>query len=332
MKRAIPRIIEAYTTDPNPWIVGYSGGKDSTAVLKLLYAALVECSRLHKPVTVVYCDTGVEIPLISGIALTALRAFGAHCAAHQLPVETVVIRPPLEERFFVKVLGNGYPPPTDKFRWCTDRLAIDPMGRFLKERGNQPSTTLLGVRKTESATRSLTVEENAGAHRFWSKQKGSSNRSLFMPLLDFSISDVWAANLDLPEPASMPVSELANLYARASELPSSRRSNGAPLGVARFGCWICTVSKHGTTLRNLIAAGNEELMPLLAFRLWIEGERKRPCNRWRRRRNGDPGPGPMTKQWRRKALARLLAAQRESGFELITLQEIAEIERIWRTQ
>jgi len=330
MKCAIRRIANAYATDPNPWVVAYSGGKDSTAVLKLLFAALTDGTRLQKPVTIIYCKTGVEIPLISGLALTTLTAFASQCKALRLPVHTAVIRPPLEERFFAKLLGKGYPPPTDKFRWCTDRLAIDPVAAFLKRKGHENSTILLGVRKAESATRSLTLDENANGQRFWSKQKGMARRSLFMPIMDFSVSDVWAANLDLPEPTSVPTRELANLYAMASESPDARGHNGAPSGAARFGCWTCTVSKHGTTLRNLIASGRQDLTPLLDFRLWIEEERKKPRNRWSRRRNGDPGPGPMTKQWRRRALDRLLAAQRDSGFQLIAPDEIEEIRRIWR--
>ena len=153
-----------------------------------------------------------------------------------------------------------------------------------------------------------------------------------MPILDFSVKDVWAANLDLSEPTSMPTRELANLYASASGCPDARGHNGAPLGTARFGCWTCTVSKNGTTLRNLIASGRQDLAPLLDFRLWIEDERKKPRNRWRRRRNGDPGPGPMTKQWCKRALDRLLAAQRKSGFHLIDPDEIEEIKKMWRTE
>jgi DNA sulfur modification protein DndC len=326
------RIANAYEIDSNPWVVAYSGGKDSTAVLKLLFLALSDAPRLHKPVTVIYCQTGVEIPVLSKLALDTLNAFRNECSKNSLPVETVILRPPLTERFFVKVLGRGYPPPTDKFRWCTNRLAINPVSAFLKQKGHQRSTILLGVRESESSTRSLTLKENNDGQRFWSKQRGGVKRSLFMPILDFSTSDVWAANLTLTPPASLKTQQLADLYANASQCPSDRSENGAPSGSARFGCWTCTVARHGTTLRNLIASGSDELVPLLEFRLWIEAERKKPRNRWRRRRNGDPGPGPMTKQWRRRALDRLLLAQQESGCYLIEPEEISEIERIWRTE
>ena len=148
---AIQRITNAYETDPNPWVLAYSGGKASTAVLKLLFIALSGTRRLHKPVAVIYCNAGVEIPCASALALEALDAFRTECKQHSFPLETVVVRP-LKERFFVKVLGRGYPPPTDRFRWCTDRLAIDPVSAFLKDEGHRRSTLLPGVRERESAT------------------------------------------------------------------------------------------------------------------------------------------------------------------------------------
>ena len=65
---AISRVSEAYASDGDPWIVGYSGGKDSTAVLKILFRSLLKVSNYHKKVTVVFSNSGVEIPDITIIA------------------------------------------------------------------------------------------------------------------------------------------------------------------------------------------------------------------------------------------------------------------------
>jgi DNA sulfur modification protein DndC len=176
MIRAIRRITKAYMTDPNPWVVAYSGGKDSTAVLKLLFAALSRCERPNKLVTVVYCQTGMEIPLIVDLALTTLSAFATQAQALRFPVDTAVISPPLQDRFLVKLLGKGYPPPTDKFRWCTDRLAINPISAFLKRKGHDKATIVVGVRKAESATRSLTLKQNG--------KEGTQGRSSLISLID----------------------------------------------------------------------------------------------------------------------------------------------------
>jgi DNA sulfur modification protein DndC len=144
--RAISRITSAYLSDPEPWVVGYSGGKDSTAVVKLVFQSLLRLRRARKAVTVIYCDTGVEIPLASALARMALNDLEVEAVSLAVPISVRVLSPPTNERFFVKVLGRGYPPPTDKFRWCTDRLRINPVATFLESENIRSATVVLGVR------------------------------------------------------------------------------------------------------------------------------------------------------------------------------------------
>jgi DNA sulfur modification protein DndC len=327
---AISRITTAYLNDKEPWVVGYSGGKDSTAVVKLVFQSLLRLRHARRPVTVIYCDTGVEIPLASALARRALSDLEIESAACAVPISVRILSPPLSERFFVKVLGRGYPPPTDKFRWCTDRLRIDPVARFLDSVDAQSATVILGVRESESATRSLTLSENQTEDRFWRVQRGDSKRRLFMPILDYSVLDVWHVNLMVDLPRALCAEEVADLYASASgECPTIRDVKGAPCGKARFGCWTCTVAKNGTTLRNLVANGHTNLEPLLEFRLWLERHRNDPRFRRTRRRNGAPGPGPMTLPWRRLALKKLLETQERSGLQLISDEELTAIKKEW---
>jgi len=223
-----------------------------------------------------------------------------------------------------------YPPPTDKFRWCTDRLRIDPVSRFLESEQLSSATVVLGVRESESTTRNLTLAENRTRDRYWKIQRGVRNRRLFLPILDYSVHDVWLVNLLVDRPRTLRAKEVANLYAGAStECPTVRDVHGAPCGKARFGCWTCTVAKNGVTLRNLIAHGEHRLTPLLQYRLWLEAERNNPHNRWQTRRNGKPGLGPMTLEWRRIALKKILATQEESGLHLLHADEISAIHREW---
>jgi len=278
----------------------------------------------------VYCDTGVEIPMASALARKALKGLDKEARAFDLPMSTRILSPPIGERFFVKVIGRGYPPPTDKFRWCTDRLRIDPVTRFLESEQLKSATVVLGVRESESSTRHLTLSENRTHDRFWKKQRGASDRRLFMPIVNYSIQDVWLVNLLVDRPRTLRAKEVANLYAEASaECPTVRDIKGAPCGKARFGCWTCTVAKNGVTLRNLIAHGEHRLEPLLQFRLWLERDRNNPGNLWPKRRNGKPGPGPMTMEWRRVALKELLTAQEQSGLLLIDSEEISAIHKEW---
>lgn len=326
------RIREAYLADEVPWIVGYSGGKDSTAVLKLVIQALSGLSSYHKPVTVVFCDTGVEVPCAANLAHRALQTFAAKCAREAMPIETIVAKPRPSERFFVKVIGRGYPPPTDKFRWCTDRLRINPVSDLLRAKGHNKAVVVVGVRLDESSARNLTLAQSDNGDRFWRRQNGYADRCLFMPIVDFTVDDVWGVNLDQARDCALRGPEVADLYAEASGYPSERTQTGAPCKPARFGCWVCTVAKNGVTLKNLIRSGRTELAPLLDFRMWLEKERSNPEYRWPVRRNGDPGPGPMTMWWREQALQRLLEAQELSGLVLVEQTEINGVYEQWEAE
>lgn len=284
----------------------------------------------HKPVTVVYCDTGVEIPIASTLARRTLADYRFEALREGLPISTQVLAPRIRDRFFVKVIGRGYPPPTDKFRWCTDRLRIQPITKLMAESKYSSAVVVIGVRQDESTTRAATLEQHQTLDKYWRRQSKESRRRLFVPILDFGVVDVWQTLLLLPTPSSVDGKSVADLYADASgECPTIREPNAAPCGKARFGCWTCTVAKHGTTLRNLIDAGRNELEPLLQFRLWLDKYRYDPRYRWKNRRNGQPGLGPMTMNWRRMALRRLLRAQKDSNSNLILPEELEAIELEW---
>ena len=333
IRDAIARIKIAYERDLFPWVIGYSGGKDSSAVLKLVFHALrlVECH--HKLVSVIYCDTGVELPVAADLARGVMSGFQKECSDHGLPVSTKILQPRLRDRYFVKVIGRGYPPPTDKFRWCTDRLRINPVSDFIRSVDAGDAVVLLGVRQDESSTRRLTLKENSGENRFWKRQKKHAGRQLFMPIIDFTIEDVWRALLTLPTPYSVRGDRVADLYsAAAGECPTVRDPVSPPCGAARFGCWNCTVAKKTETLDHLALTHGSRYQRLRDYRVWLLASRNDEDFRWKRRRNGQPGLGPMTIEWRRTALDRLLALQTETGFSLITHDEIEEIRAMWQKE
>lgn len=333
IRNAISRIKEAYEADDRIWIVGYSGGKDSSATLKLLFHAIRISNFHHKPVQVVYCNTGVEIPIAAKLAKTVLHEFNKECQALRLPITTIELRPRLRDRFFVKILGRGYPPPTDKFRWCTERLRINPVSDYLKKATATSAVVVLGVREGESATRNLTLKENKGTDRFWKKQKGYNDRELFMPIIDFSTTDVWHTLLNIKNPTTVHGAKVADLYAAAAgECPAIRDPVSPPCGSARFGCWTCTVAKKSETLNNFADSGLSTYRPLQEYRAWLSSSRNEARYRWKNRRNGSPGPGPMTMKWRQMALAKLLKIEKEIGEELIPHEELTEIKKYWSNE
>src|SRR2546421_11781569 len=77
-----------YLCDAVPWVIGYSGGKDSTAVLQLVWLALRELpsEQRVKPVHVISTDTLVEQPLVAAWVDTSLARMGEAARAQGLPL------------------------------------------------------------------------------------------------------------------------------------------------------------------------------------------------------------------------------------------------------
>src|SRR5262245_58998080 len=69
------RTQQTYLADSRPWVIGYSGGKDSTAVVQHVWNALLALPRekLTKPVYVISSDTLVESPVIVEQIRTTLQ-------------------------------------------------------------------------------------------------------------------------------------------------------------------------------------------------------------------------------------------------------------------
>src|SRR5262245_5438386 len=84
----LDEIKELYSADKIPWVVGYSGGKDSTAVLQLVWLALLELKveKRTKPVHVVSTDTLVENPIVAAWVTKSLETMKQNALKDSLPV------------------------------------------------------------------------------------------------------------------------------------------------------------------------------------------------------------------------------------------------------
>src|SRR5699024_8756256 len=122
-------IRELYLADDIPWVIGYSGGKDSTATLQLVWLALKEMSpeKLKKTVHIINTDTLVESPVISKWVEHSLEIMQNSAIEQNLPFVTHRLTPEINNTFWVNLIGRGYPFPRKKLRWCTDRLKIQPV-------------------------------------------------------------------------------------------------------------------------------------------------------------------------------------------------------------
>ena len=112
-----------------PWIIGFSGGKDSTVLLTLTWLALLKIknekdkSILKREIYVVCNDTLVENPIITNYVNKILDKIknARDIEKHSLPIYVHKTIPRLEDSFFVNLIGKGYPAPNNSFRWCTER-------------------------------------------------------------------------------------------------------------------------------------------------------------------------------------------------------------------
>lgn len=319
-----------YSRSKSPWVIGYSGGKDSSLVVKIVFEAISRLRRRSTPLHIVYCDTGVEIPVVAGFVRGTLKGIQRQAVESKIPITCHLARPPVSDRFFVRVIGRGYPPPTNKFRWCTDKLRIRPIQELMRRLGGSRNVVVLGVRDNESEERRRTLSRNATQEPFYYRQSQSEIRKLFCPIVDFDVTNVWEGLHVLGRPAAINVQQLAALYKQASgECPIVREVPGTPCGQGRFGCWTCTVVRKDRAVQSLVQEGYTQLEPLLNFRNWLIAIRDQPEHRCTVRRNGTPGLGPFRMKARKIILRYLLAAQAKSGIRLIMPSEIQAIRALW---
>jgi len=168
-----------YAEDERPWLVGFSGGKDSTMLASLIFdAALsIPAGQRKKPVSILCTDTRVEIPAIVEMVEGTLSRMQRFSQQNDLNIEINLLRPPPEQSFWVNIIGRGYPPPNRTFRWCTQRLKIDPVNVLVNQRlGHWGEAILhLGARREESASRAQTMAGRVVAATF--RKPGTHRRA-----------------------------------------------------------------------------------------------------------------------------------------------------------
>lgn len=323
------RIESAITERDGHWIIAYSGGKDSSLILCLFWSLAVKGRLSGSSVGVLYCDTGSENPFGARLALETLEGLKIEADNLGLPISTHIVQPSVERRLMVRIAGRGYPPPNTFFRWCTKDIRVRPVSDFLSSVPQEGHSVVLGVRRDESRQRARSLSMPQGD--YWSKQReGAAQISLFMPILDLSLDDVWNGLEWVPGPSSMNKQQLWELYKDASdECPIIRTPDDPPCGQGRFGCWLCTVVRKDKSAEKLVASGRSELQPLLDFREWLLRIRNDEGYRATVRRNGRVGLGPFRLSARREILERVQRAEQLSGFSLISAAELRQIELEW---
>jgi DNA sulfur modification protein DndC len=338
-------IIDQYLYDEHPtrpWIIGFSGGKDSTMLLQVIWNALkkIEPALLTRRIYVVCNDTLVENPRIVKFINTTLKKIQKAANLNNIPLEVHQTMPVLDDTFWVKLIGLGYPAPNKFYRWCTERLKIDPTTRFIKETAsmNEEAIILLGTRSAESSNRAASIKKHEVRGQRLRKHM-LPNVYVYAPIKDIGTNELWQYLNQVPPPWGGTHKELVTLYrnANAGDCPLVIDDTTPSCGNSRFGCWTCTVVNKDKSMEGLIDNGEEWMQPLADIRNFLIETRDNPEKyRQKERRNGtisDNLWGPYLFETRVEILNRILKAQKEiektEGIELITHQEMVLIQYHW---
>jgi DNA sulfur modification protein DndC len=346
---------ELYLADGVPWVVGYSGGKDSTATLQIVWMALAGLApeQRSKPVHVISTDTLVENPVVAAWVTHSLDVMAEAAEAQGLPLTPHRLTPAVTDTFWVNLIGRGYPAPRPKFRWCTERLKIKPSNSFIREmvRSHGEAILVLGTRKAESSGRHarMAALESRRVRDLLSPNDSLPNALVYSPVENWSNDDVWTFLMQSPNSWGYSNKELLTMYQGASadgECPLVVDSSTPSCGDSRFGCWTCTLVEQDKSMAAMIQNDEEKewMLPLLDLRNALDIADDKHLRDFRRM-NGSvqlfhdqPIHGPYKQSAREDWLTRLLEAQawiRENGpayvrsLDLVTLAELEEIRRIW---
>ena len=347
-----------YSSDKRPWVIGYSGGKDSTCALQLIWSALsgLPKDKRTKPVYVLSSDTLVETPVIVDYIDDMIAKINVAAKAQSIPVEARKVVPDISDSFWVNLLGRGYPAPSNRFRWCTERLKIHPANAFIKEKVAEYGEVVmvLGVRRAESVTRAQVMSLHRIKNSVLSRHTTLLGAYVYTPIEAFSADDVWSYLLQNDSPWGGDNRQLLAMYrnAHAGECPLVVDKNTESCGNSRFGCWVCTVVAKDRAMEAMIDNGEAWLEPLLDLRDELASTQD-PAEKSKvrdfRRRNGHVSfksnsdetiPGPYQMSFRKSFLKKLLKAQKEVNRNappgektvLIHDAELLEIRRLWRTE
>lgn len=329
-----------YERDSRPWVVAYSGGKDSTVVLQLVYNLLLSLraeGQIVKPVYVISSDTRVESPNVAAYVSNSLERVRIAATNAGLPLHVELVTPSAAESFWGKIIGLGYPSPTRWFRWCTSNMKIKPSRRAIEKITTQHGSVILmlGSRKDESAHRANSIMLRNETDDGLNRHHEIPDALTLKPIVDWTTDEVWEYLSENDPPWGGDHSFMISLYRKANggECPVVLDLETPSCGGSRFGCWTCTVVKEDKSMQGFIESGETELQPLKDFRDWLKEIRDDNNRRSQLSRDGKVArPGPFTPEARKEILTRLLATEKKVGFELIADEDLQFIQEQWRKE
>lgn len=268
-----------HETGDTPWIVGYSGGKDSTTVLQLTIEVLLDLKKERKADKMVYVissDTLIENPMVIAKTLRSMENINKFAQHSGIPLKAEMVYPDMEDTFFVNMIGRGYPSPLQSFRWCTDRIKIKPANSYIHNKidENGEVILLLGTREEESISRKRSMDKHKIEGSALSLHSSIKSAWTYAPIAKMTVNEIWSYLLKNECPWNDDNNELYKMYSDSSagECPlviDNETKNKQTCGNSRFGCWTCTVVQEDKSLSGFIESGETWLKPFLDFRKFM---------------------------------------------------------------
>lgn len=332
------RLAELYTRDSRAWVVAFSGGKDSTLLLQLVYELLLDLGKdATKTVHVVSSDTGVEAPNVSAYLGKVLIQIQEGANKNGLPLRVHLVKPAPHEGFWAKLIGAGYPSPTRWFRWCTTNMKIKPSRRVIEDitKTHGSVILLLGTRIDESSDRGKRIQGRESTIDGLNPHHEIPNALVATSISNWTTEQVWDYLFtNNPPPWGGSHDFLLDLYRQAAggECPIVFDLSTPSCGGSRFGCWTCTVVKEDKSMQGFIQSGEASFVPLNDFRDKLKKVRELDTWRASKKRDGSVGPGPFLPEKRQELLRELLALEKKVGESLISDEEILAIQDAWSSE
>lgn len=345
LQLVIEEIQSQYLNDDMPWVIGYSGGKDSTATLQLVLHALsgLHKENLNKEVHVLSNDTLVENPAVVAYIdeqLTLIEKAGKKNLFPHAPnhFQVAKVVPKIEDRFWINLIGKGYPAPNRWFRWCTKRMKINPTNDYILRQVSKHGKALvvLGSRRSESTNRQQSLDKyDLEAINGQKVRKHTlPNSWMYTPVINFSTDEIWSYLMSVPSFWGGNNKKLRTMYRNASddanECPLVVDTSTQSCGNSRFGCWVCTVVKRDKSMENLIDNGEDWMYPMLEFRDYLQEIRNDETKRLKESQVNPNQKGAFLFEVRAELLKKVFEIEQEIDQEVISKPELAAIQVQWQ--
>ncbi|TLP36937.1 phosphoadenosine phosphosulfate reductase family protein [Arcobacter arenosus] len=363
-EKALEMLSYYYQNDPRPFCVAYSGGKDSSVIvyltIKMLQNLITKNIDLKKQVLIINSNTLAELPPVLKHLNESLKTIQEYSDQYDLPIKVKEVTPELKNTLNVQLLGVGMPPPSNQLRWCTDKLKVFPIDKEITS--NFPDgkfISVIGTRRDESFSRDARIERKTLKGTNLKLNDRYKNASNLMPIEDWSTKDVWEY-LFKQTNELLNVDFLWKIYSDASGKDTKEctfvgaggkhiEEGKIGCGVSRFGCWQCyMVRDNDKSLDGLMQSGYENIDLYKEYRDWFwnltqqgwEKTRDPYSHRHQGQELYNKGgednpkygmtmPKGLNLKLRKASFSRLLVLQTKLNEEIITKEEIIEIQKRW---